>query len=61
VIVPDTARRTEEDTSDAALEAPLRVPRRPVKVAWTREEEFTWRIPASGVIEVKGASPAMAH
>ena len=57
VIVPDTGSAYGgKHTSDAALEAArlARVAGRPVKVVWTREEEFTWAyFRPAGVIEVK--------
>jgi CO/xanthine dehydrogenase Mo-binding subunit len=48
-------------TSDAALEATrlARAAGRPVKVVWTREEEFTWAyFRPAGVMEVKSAIDA---
>src|SRR6266700_1344628 len=45
VIVPDTGSAYGgKHTSDAAIEAArlARAAGRPVKVVWTREEEFTW-------------------
>jgi len=48
-------------TSDAALEATrlARAAGRPVKVVWTREEEFTWAyFRPAGVLEVKSAVDA---
>src|SRR5215469_3653058 len=59
VIVPDTGSAYGgKHTSDAALEA-ARIARaaseRPVKLVWTRQEEFTWAyFRPAGVIEVKG-------
>src|SRR5207247_5019266 len=57
VIVPDTGSAYGgKHTSDAAIEAArlARAARRPVKVVWTREEEFTWAyFRPAGVIEVK--------
>jgi nicotinate dehydrogenase subunit B len=57
VIVPDTGSAYGgKHTSDAAIEAArlARAAGRPVKVAWTREEEFTWAyFRPAGVIEVK--------
>jgi isoquinoline 1-oxidoreductase len=59
VIVPDTGSAYGgKHTSDAGLEA-ARLARaaggRPVKVVWTREEEFTWAyFRPAGLIEVKG-------
>jgi nicotinate dehydrogenase subunit B len=57
VIVPDTGSAYGgKHTSDAAIEAArlARASRRPVKVVWTREEEFTWAyFRPAGVIEVK--------
>ncbi len=59
VIVPDTGSAYGgKHTGDAAIEAArlARAAGRPVKVAWTREEEFTWAyFRPAGVIEVKGA------
>src|SRR5213080_313181 len=58
VIVPDTGSAYGgKHTSDAAMEAArlARAAGRPVKVVWTREEEFTWAyFRPAGVIEVKG-------
>jgi nicotinate dehydrogenase subunit B len=58
VIVPDTGSAYGgKHTSDAALEAArlARASGHPVKVVWTREEEFTWAyFRPAGVIEVKG-------
>ena len=57
VIVPDTgAAYGGKHTSDAAIEAArlARAAGRPVKVVWTREEEFIWAyFRPAGVIEVK--------
>lgn len=57
VIVPDTgAAYGGKHTGDAALEAArlARAAGRPVKVVWTREEEFTWAyFRPAGVIEIK--------
>jgi len=57
VIVPDTGSAYGgKHTSDAVLEAArlARAAGRPVKVVWTREEEFTWAyFRPAGVIEVK--------
>jgi isoquinoline 1-oxidoreductase len=57
VIVPDTGSAYGgKHTSDAALEAArlARAAGRPVKVVWTREEEFTWAyFRPAGLIEVK--------
>jgi nicotinate dehydrogenase subunit B len=57
VIVPDTGSAYGgKHTSDAAIEAArlARPAGRPVKVVWTREEEFTWAyFRPAGVIEVK--------
>lgn len=59
VIVPDTgAGYGGKHTGDAALEAArlARVAGRPVKVVWTREEEFTWAyFRPAGVIDVASA------
>jgi nicotinate dehydrogenase subunit B len=57
VIVPDTgAAYGGKHTGDAALEAArlARAAGRPVKLVWTREEEFTWAyFRPAGVIEIK--------
>ncbi|HTT32285.1 MAG TPA: molybdopterin cofactor-binding domain-containing protein, partial [Methylomirabilota bacterium] len=57
VIVPDTGSAYGgKHTSDAAIEAArlARAAAKPVKVVWTREEEFTWAyFRPAGVIEVK--------
>lgn len=57
VMVPDTGSAYGgKHTSDAALEAArlARAAGHPVKVVWTREEEFTWAyFRPAGVIEVK--------
>jgi len=57
VIVPDTGSAYGgKHTSDAAIEAArlARAAGRPVKVVWTRDEEFTWAyFRPAGVIEVK--------
>jgi len=57
VIVPDTGSAYGgKHTSDAAMEAArlARAAGRPVKVVWTREEEFTWAyFRPAGVIEIK--------
>ena len=57
VIVPDTgAAYGGKHTSDAAIEAArlAKAAGKPVKVVWTREEEFTWAyFRPAGVIEVK--------
>jgi len=57
VIVPDTgAAYGGKHTTDAAIEAArlARAVGKPVKVVWTREEEFTWAyFRPAGVIEVK--------
>ncbi len=63
VIVPDTGSAYGgKHTSDAGLEA-ARLARaangRPVKLVWTREEEFTWAyFRPAGVIEVNGGTGA---
>jgi nicotinate dehydrogenase subunit B len=63
VIVPDTGSAYGgKHTSDAGLEA-ARLARsangRPVKLVWTREEEFTWAyFRPAGVIDVKGGIAA---
>jgi nicotinate dehydrogenase subunit B len=57
VVVPDTGSAYGgKHTSDAAIEAArlARAAGRPVKVVWTREEEFTWAyFRPAGVIEIK--------
>src|SRR5207244_7104882 len=57
VIVPDTGSAYGgKHTSDAAIEAArlARAAGHPVKVVWTREEEFTWAyFRPAGVIEIK--------
>ena len=59
VIVPDTGSAYGgKHTGDAAIEAArlARAAGRPVKVVWTREEEFTWAyFRPAGVIDVKSA------
>lgn len=58
VIIPDTGSAYGgKHTGDAALEAArlARAAGKPVKLVWTREEEFTWAyFRPSGVIDVKG-------
>ncbi len=62
VIVPDTGSAYGgKHTSDAALEAArlARAAGRPVKVVWTREEEFTWAyFRPAGLIEIKSGIAA---
>jgi CO/xanthine dehydrogenase Mo-binding subunit len=62
VIVPDTGSAYGgKHTGDAAIEAArlARAAGRPVKVVWTREEEFTWAyFRPAGVIEVKSGIAA---
>jgi nicotinate dehydrogenase subunit B len=62
VIVPDTGSAYGgKHTSDAALEAArlARAAGRPVKVLWTREEEFTWAyFRPAGLIEIKSGIAA---
>jgi nicotinate dehydrogenase subunit B len=62
VIVPDTGSAYGgKHTSDAAIEAArlARAAGRPVKVVWTREEEFTWAyFRPAGVIEIKSGIAA---
>src|SRR5690242_14439 len=57
VIVPDTgAAYGGKHTSDAAIEAArlAKAAGKPVKIVWTREEEFTWAyFRPAGVIDVK--------
>jgi isoquinoline 1-oxidoreductase len=56
VIVPDTGSAYGgKHTGDAALEAArlARAANRPVKIVWTREEEFTWSyFRPAGIIEI---------
>lgn len=62
VLMPDTGSGYGgKHTGDAALEAArlARAAKRPVKVAWTREEEFTWAyFRPAGVIEINSAVTA---
>ncbi|HET7150803.1 MAG TPA: molybdopterin cofactor-binding domain-containing protein [Candidatus Acidoferrum sp.] len=62
VIVPDTgAAYGGKHTSDAAIEAArlARAAGKPVKVVWTREEEFTWAyFRPAGVIEINSGIAA---
>jgi isoquinoline 1-oxidoreductase len=62
VIVPDTGSAYGgKHTGDAALEAArlARAANRPVKIVWTREEEFTWSyFRPAGVIEIKSGIAA---
>ena len=62
VIVPDTGSAYGgKHTSDAALEAArlARAVDHPVKVVWTREEEFTWAyFRPAGVIEIRSGLAA---
>jgi nicotinate dehydrogenase subunit B len=62
VIVPDTGSAYGgKHTSDAAIEAArlARAVGRPVRVIWTRQEEFTWAyFRPAGVIEIKSAIAA---
>lgn len=62
VIVPDTGSAYGgKHTSDAAIEAArlARAAGRPVKIVWTREEEFTWAyFRPAGVIEVRSGIAA---
>lgn len=62
VIVPDTGSAYGgKHTSDAALEAARlsRAAGHPVKVVWTREEEFTWAyFRPAGVIEIRSGIAA---
>jgi isoquinoline 1-oxidoreductase len=62
VIVPDTGSAYGgKHTGDAAVEAARlsQAAHRPVKIVWTREEEFTWSyFRPAGVIEIKsGVAP----
>ncbi len=63
VIVPDTgAGYGGKHTGEAAVEAArlARAAVKPVKLVWTREEEFTWAyFRPAGVIEVKSGASAM--
>ena len=60
VLMPDTGSGYGgKHTGDAALEAArlAREAKRPIKVVWTREEEFTWAyFRPAGVIEVTSAT-----
>jgi len=62
VIVPDTGSAYGgKHTGDAALEAArlARAANRPVKIVWTREEEFTWAyFRPAGVIEIESGISA---
>ena len=62
VIVPDTGSAYGgKHTGDAALEAArlARAANRPVKIVWTREEEFTWAyFRPAGVLEIKSGISA---
>jgi len=62
VIVPDTGSAYGgKHTADAGLEAArlARAANRPVKIAWTREEEFSWSyFRPAGIIEIKGGITA---
>ncbi|HKN23815.1 MAG TPA: molybdopterin cofactor-binding domain-containing protein [Candidatus Acidoferrum sp.] len=62
VLMPDTGSGYGgKHTGEAALEAArlARAAKRPVKVAWTREEEFTWAyFRPAGLIEVSSAVDA---
>jgi nicotinate dehydrogenase subunit B len=62
VIVPDTGSAYGgKHTGDAAVEAArlAKAAGRPVKLVWTREEEFTWAyFRPAGVIEVRSAALA---
>ena len=62
VIVPDTGSAYGgKHTGDAAVEAARlsKAANRPVKLVWTREEEFTWAyFRPAGLIEVKSALDA---
>src|SRR5262249_17874799 len=61
VIVPDTgAAYGGKHTGDAAIEAAVlaRAAGKPVKVVWTREEEFAWAyFRPAGAIEIHAAAP----
>src|SRR5437899_8878518 len=62
VIVPDTGSAYGgKHTGDAAVEAArlAKAAGKPVKLVWTREEEFTWAyFRPAGVIDVKGGIAA---
>ena len=62
VIVPDTGSAYGgKHTGDAAVEAArlARAAKKPVKLVWTREEEFWWAyFRPAGVIDVSGAASA---
>jgi isoquinoline 1-oxidoreductase len=65
VIVPDTgAAYGGKHTGEAAVEAArlARAVGRPVKLIWSREEEFTWAyFRPAGIIEVRSALDAAGH
>lgn len=65
VIVPDTgAAYGGKHAGDAAIEAArlARAVGRPVKVAWTRQEEFTWSyFRPAGLIEISGGVSPDGH
>ena len=65
VIVPDTGSGYGgKHTGEAAIEAArlARAARRPVKVVWTRAEEFAWAyFRPAGVIDVKSGAGADGH
>lgn len=65
VIVPDTGSAYGgKHTGDAAVEAArlARAAGHPVKLVWTREEEFTWAyFRPAGVIEIKSGISADGH
>jgi len=60
VLIPDTGSAYGgKHTGDAAIEAARlsKAAGKPVKVVWTREEEFTWAyLRPAGVIEVRGGA-----
>jgi isoquinoline 1-oxidoreductase len=62
VIVPDTGSAYGgKHTGEAAIEAArlARAPGRPVKLVWTREEEFSWAyLRPAGLIEIRSAARA---
>jgi isoquinoline 1-oxidoreductase len=65
VIVPDTgAAYGGKHTGDAAIEAARlsKAAGRPVRVVWTREEEFSWGyLRPAGVIDIKAAVDSSGH
>ncbi|HLW76188.1 MAG TPA: molybdopterin cofactor-binding domain-containing protein, partial [Bryobacteraceae bacterium] len=65
VIMPDTGSAYGgKHTGEAAIEAArlAKASGKPVKLVWTREEEFTWAyLRPAGVIDVRSAADASGH